>query len=73
MSQSEMEELIKLQKGTIESLRQLVENQRLTIEQRKLFASSSEKTKTDMIPGQMDLFNEAETAVDPSVPELPLL
>ena len=87
MSQSEMEELIKLQKETIESLRQLVENQRLTIEQmaksheeqtaqlnqtianlnetvaylkRKLFASSSEKTKTDAISGQMDLFNEAE-------------
>lgn len=96
MSQSEMEELIKLQKETIESLRQLVENQRLTIEQmaksheeqtaqlnqtianlnetvaylkRKLFASSSEKTKTDAISGQMDLFNEAEAVADPSVPE----
>ena len=96
MSQSEMEELIKLQKETIESLRQLVESQRLTIEQmaksheeqtaqlnqtianlnetvaylkRKLFASSREKTKTDVIPGQMDLFNEAEAAADPSVPE----
>ncbi len=52
MSQSEMEELIKLQKETIESLRQLVENQRLTIESRKLFASSSEKTKTDAISGR---------------------
>ena len=66
MSQSEMEELIKLQKETIESLRQLVENQRLTIEQRKLFASSSEKTKTDAVPGQMDLFNKAKVAADPS-------
>ena len=99
MSQSEMEELIKLQKETIESLRQLVENQRLTIEQmaksheeqtaqlnqtianlnetvtylkRKLFASSSEKTKTDAISGQMDLFNEAEAVADPSVPEATL-
>ena len=60
-------------KHTLLALRQLVESQWLTIGQRKLFASSSEKTKTDMIPGQMDLFNEAETAVDPSVPELPLL
>ena len=72
MSQSEMEELIKLQKETIESLRQLVESQRLTIEQRKLFASSSEKTKADVIPGQMNLFNEAEAAAEPSVPEPPL-
>lgn len=69
MSKSEMEELIKLQKETIESLRQLVESQQLTIEQRKLFVSSSEKAKTDVIPGQIDLFNEAEAAADPSVPE----
>lgn len=33
MSQSEMEALIQLQKETIESLRQLVDSQRLTIEQ----------------------------------------
>lgn len=33
MPQSEMEALIQLQKQTIESLRQLVESQRLTIEQ----------------------------------------
>ena len=33
MPQSEMEALLQLQKETIESLRQLVESQRLTIEQ----------------------------------------
>ena len=96
MPQSEMEALIQLQKETIESLRQLVDSQRLTIEQmaknhemqtaqlnqtianlnetveylkKKLFASSSEKTKKDAFPGQLDLFNEAEAAADPSVPE----
>lgn len=78
MPQSEMEALIQLQKETIESLRQLVDSQRLTIEQmaknheiqtaqlnqtianlnetveylkKKLFASSSEKTKKRCIPG----------------------
>lgn len=96
MPQSEMEALIQLQKETIESLRQLVDRQRLTIEQmtksheeqiaqlnqtianlketveylkKKLFAPSSEKVKKDGFPGQMDLFNEAEAAADPSVPE----
>ena len=96
MPQSEMEALIQLQTETIESLRQLVDSQRLTIEQmtksheaqtaqlnqtianlnetveylkKKLFASSSEKTKKDTFPGQMDLFNEAEATADPSVPE----
>ena len=96
MPQSEMEALIQLQKETIESLRQLVDSPRLTIEQmaknhemqtaqlnqtianlnetveylkKKLFASSSEKTKKDAFPGQLDLFNEAEAAADPSVPE----
>ncbi|MEO2528271.1 IS66 family transposase, partial [Enterocloster clostridioformis] len=96
MPQSEMEALIKLQKETIESLRQLVDSQRLTIGQltksheeqtaqlnqtianlnetieylkKKLSASSSERTKTDVFPGQMDLFNEAEAEADPSVPE----
>lgn len=96
MPQSEMETLMQLQKETIESLRQLVDSQRLTIEQmaksheeqtvqmnqtianlnemveyleKKLFASSSEKTKKDGFPGQMDLFNEAEVAADSSVLE----
>lgn len=96
MPQSEMEALMQLQKETIESLRHLVDSQRLTIEQmaksheeqtaqlnqtianlnetveylkKKLFASSSEKTKKDGFPGQMDLFNEAEADADPSVPE----
>ena len=96
MPQSEMEALMQLQKETIESLRHLVDSQRLTIEQmaksyeeqtvqmnqtianlnetveylkKKLFASSSEKTKKDGFPGQMDLFNEAEAAAAPSVLE----
>lgn len=96
MPQSERETLMQLQKETIESLRQLVDSQRLTIEQmaksheeqtvqmnqtianlnemveyleKKLFASSSEKTKKDGFPGQMDLFNEAEVAADSSVLE----
>ena len=66
MSQLEMEELTKHQRETIESMRQLVESHRFTIEQRKLFASSSEKTKTDAVPGQMDLFNKAKVAAVPS-------
>ena len=96
MPQSERETLMQLQKETIDSLRQLVDSQRLTIEQmaksheeqtvqmnqtianlnemveyleKKLFASSSEKTKKDGFPGQMDLFNEAEVAADSSVLE----
>lgn len=96
MPQSERKTLMQLQKETIESLRQLVDSQRLTIEQmaksheeqtvqmnqtianlnemveyleKKLFASSSEKTKKDGFPGQMDLFNEAEVAADSSVLE----
>ena len=96
MPQSEMEALLQLQKETIESLRQLVESQWLTIEQmaksheeqtaqlnqtianlnetveylkKKLFASSSEKSNEDVFPGQINLFNEAEAAADPSVPE----
>ena len=96
MQRSEMEMLIQLQKETIESLRQLVDSQRITIEQmvksheeqtaqlnqtianlnetieylkKKLFASSSEKARKEVFPGQLDLFNEAEAAADPSVPE----
>ena len=42
MPQSEMEALLQLQKETIESLRQLVESQRLTIEQ----MSKSHKQQT---------------------------
>ena len=96
MPQSEMEALIQLQRETIESLRQLADSQRVTIEQmaksheeqtaqlnqtianlnetveylkKKLFASSSERSKKDVFLGQMDLFNEAEATMDPSVPE----
>lgn len=96
MLQSEMEALLKLQKETIESLRQLLESQRLQIEQmekrhaeqtaqlnqtianlnetvdylkKKLFASSSEKSKTTDVPGQISLFNEAEAMADSSISE----
>lgn len=96
MPQSEIEALIQLQRETIESLRQLADSQRLTIEQmaksheeqtaqlnqtianlnetveylkKKLFASSSERSKKGVFPGQMDLFNEAEATMDLSVPE----
>ena len=52
-------------------LNQTIANLNETVEylKKKLFASSSEKTKKDTFPGQMDLFNEAEAAADPSVPE----
>ena len=92
MPQSEMEALLQLQKETIESLRQLVESQRLTIGQmaktheeqtaqlnqtianlnetveylkKKLFSSSSEKTKKDVsIPGGFTpQFRRLETGV----------
>ena len=44
MPQSEMEALLQLQKETIESLRQLVESQRLTIEQ--MSKSHEEQNRT---------------------------
>ena len=52
-------------------LNQTIANLNETVEylKKKLFASSSEKTKKDTFPGQMDLFNEAEAAADPSFPE----
>ena len=52
-------------------LNQTISNLNETVEylKKKLFASSSEKTKKGPFPGQMDLFNEAEAAADPSVPE----
>ena len=52
-------------------LNQTIANLNETVEylKKKLFASSSEKTKKDTFPGQMDLFNEAEAVADPSVPE----
>src|SRR5699024_6759319 len=52
-------------------LNQMIANLNETVEylKKKLFASSSEKTKKGPFPGQLDLFNEAEAAADPSVPE----
>lgn len=55
-------------------MNQTIANLNETVEylKKKLFASSSEKTKKDEFPGQMALFNEAEAVVAPSVLELPL-
>ena len=52
-------------------LNQTVANLNETVEylKKKLFASSSERSKKDVFPGQMDLFNEAEATMDPSVLE----
>lgn len=52
-------------------LNQTIANLNETVEylRKKLFASSSEKTKDAAFPGQLDLFNEAETAADPSALE----
>ena len=48
-------------------LNQTIANLNETVEylKKKLFASSSEKTKKDTFPGQMALFNEAEATADP--------
>ena len=53
---------------------QTIANLNETVEypKKKLFSSSSEKTKKDEFSGQMALFNEIEAAVDPSVLEPPL-
>ena len=72
-----LRQLVDSQRRTIEheeqtaQLNQTIANLNETVEylKKKLFASSSEKTKKDTFPGQMDLFNEAEAAADPSVPE----
>lgn len=52
-------------------LNQTIANLNETAEylRKKLSASSSEKTKDAAFPGQLDLFNEAETAADPSALE----
>ena len=66
-----IEQLTKSHEEQTAQLNQTIANLNETIEylKKKLFASSSERTKTDVFPGQMDLFNEAEAEADPSVPE----
>ena len=81
-----LRQLVESQRLTIEQMSKSHEEQTAQLNQtianlnetvaylkRKLFASSSEKTKTDAISGQMDLFNEAEAVADPSVPEPTLI
>lgn len=66
-----IEQMTKSHETQTAQLNQTIANLNETVEylKKKLFASSSEKTKKDAFPGQLDLFNEAEAAADPSVPE----
>lgn len=66
-----IEQLTKSHEEQTAQLDQTIANLNETVSylKKKLFASSGEKMKTDAFPGQMNLFNEAEEAADPSVPE----
>lgn len=66
-----IEQMAKSHEEQTAQLNQTIANLNETVEylKKKLFAPSSEKVKKDVFPGQMDLFNEAEAAADPSVPE----
>ena len=66
-----IEQMTKSHEEQTAQLNQTIANLNETVEylKKKLFASSSEKSRKDAIPGQMDLFNEAETAADSSAPE----
>lgn len=66
-----IEQMTKSHEEQTAQLNQTIANLNETVEylKKKLFASSSEKTKKEAFPGQMDLFNEAEGTADPSVPE----
>lgn len=66
-----IEQMAKSHEEQTAQLNQTIANLNETVEylKKKLFASSSEKAKKDAFPGQLDLFNEAEAASDPSVPE----
>ena len=66
-----IEQMAKSHEEQTTQLNQTIANLNETVEylKKKLFAPSSEKAKKDGFPGQMDLFNEAEAAADPSVPE----
>lgn len=66
-----IEQMTKSHEEQTEQLNQTIANLNETVEylKKKLFGSSSEKTRKDELPGQMNLFNEAETFADPSVPE----
>ncbi len=66
-----IEQMAKSHEEQTTQLNQTIANLNETVEylKKKLFAPSSEKAKKNGFPGQMDLFNEAEAAADPSVPE----
>ena len=66
-----IEQMAKSHEEQTAQLNQTIANLNETVEylKKKLFASSSERTKKDVFPGQMDLFNEAEATMDPSVSE----
>ena len=66
-----IEQMTKSHEEQTAQLNQTIANLNETVEylKKKLFGSSSEKTIKDEFPGQMNLFNEAETFADPSVPE----
>ena len=59
-----IEQMAKSYEEQTAQMNQTIANLNETVEylKKKLFASSSEKTKKDGFPGQMDLFNEAEAA-----------
>ena len=66
-----IEQMSKSHEEQTAQLNQTIANLNETVEylKKKLFASSSEKLNRDVFPGQINLFNEAEAAADPSVPE----
>ena len=66
-----IEQMAKSNEEQTAQLNQTIANLNETVGylKKKLFASSSEKAEKDAFPGQLDLFNEAEAAADPSVPE----
>ncbi len=66
-----IEQMAKSHEEQTAQLNQTIANLNETVEylKKRLFSSSSEKIKKNEFPGQMDLFNEAEAAADPSVPE----
>ena len=68
-----IEQMSKSHEEQTAQLNQTIANLNETVEylKKKLFASSSEKSNKDVFPGQINLFNEAEAAADPSVPEPP--
>ena len=66
-----IEQMAKSHEEQTAQLNQTIANLNETVEylKKKLFASSSERSKKDGFLGQMDLFNEAEATMDLSVPE----